>query len=243
MSDSNSKKDQKTNTNGRPILVLSPKFMDAAKLGQSTSTYTSTLANATRVFAGSNFSWDVLNEKKNKTTKPIVTLNNVKNVKVYPPNLDTKRVFQGNRYTSVMKAEELTKKMTKATGVLGDASNAAEVILLLNAGDNKGAGKKLGNITGGKVGETVGIKIAGKVCPKLAKGVDIRKTAIIGASCYGLIYYQFYIKGDTAGGALTEELIKAVELIDKRDEKARAVHRQKELEKDLMLEWHPYGAD
>lgn len=243
MAENDNKKEQQTNTNGRPILVLSPKVMDTAKIGQNTSTYTSTIANATRVFSGSNFSWDVLNEKKNKTTKPIISLSNVKEVKLYTPNPENKRVFQGNQYSSVMKADDLTKRMTKATGVLGDASNAMEVVLLLNEGDNKGAGKKLGNIGGGKIGEAAGIKLAGKVCPKLAKGVDVRKTAIIGASCYGLIYYQFYTKGDALGGALTEELIKATEVIDKRDEKAKALHRQQQLKDDPMLEWHPYGAD
>jgi len=236
-------KDQKTNINGRPTLVLRSAGMEAAKDGQNMSTYTSTIANSTRVFSGSNFSWDILNEKKNKTVQPIITLNNVKNFKLYQPNPETKRVFQGNQYTSVMKADDITTKMTKVTGVVGDVSNAAEVALLLSQGQNRDAAKKLGNIGGGKVGEGAAIKLAGRLCPKLAKGADARKTIIIGGSCYGLIYYHGYTKGDALGGELTEQLIKATEAIDKRDEKSKEIHRRQQLERDPMLEWHPLGAD
>lgn len=236
-------KDQKINANGRPTLVLRSAIMDTAKQGQDISTYTSTIANSTQVFSGSNFSWGVLNDKKNKTIQPVITLDNVKNLKLYPPNPETKRVFQGNQYTSVMKADDLTKKMTKATGVLGDASNAAEVALLLSQGNNKDAAIKVGNIGGGKIGEGAAIKLAGRVCPKLTKGADVRKSAIIGGICYGLIYYQASTKGDALGGELTEQLIKATDAIDKRDEKSKEIHRQQQLEKDPMLEWHPLGAD
>ncbi|MDX8255204.1 hypothetical protein [Acinetobacter pittii] len=257
MSDGN----QKVNQNGRPVYLFSPSQKEAASTAQDTSTYIGVLTNSTKLIEKNNFAWGLLHSKNT----PPFSLERIKkstNARMYfykPDNVGNK-VFRGNPNTSVSNVGEVAKKFDKIGGRLGKAGDIAEIGILTRERDSKGLVVKAATMTGSTYGESRGLAIAGRICPKLAKGSP-QKAALVGASCFGTLFFLGNKAGDAAGKVIGESkvgqklgesqaavtivngLADAADLMEAQEKATAEAERRRQLEKDPMLEWHIMGAD
>lgn len=72
--------------------------------------------------------------------------------------------------------------------------------------DSKGLVVKAATMTGSTYGEAGGLALAGKICPKLAKGTP-QKAALVGASCFGALFYLGNKAGDAIGKGAGESKV------------------------------------
>ena len=89
----------------------------------------------------------------------------------YKPENKGNKVFRGNGSTSVSNIGKVAGKFDNLGGKLGKAGDIVEIGILTRERDSKGLVVKAATMTGSTYGEGGGLALAGKICPKLAKGV------------------------------------------------------------------------
>lgn len=252
---------QKVNQNGRSVYVISPTIKAASSEAQTASTYIGVLTNSTKLIEKNNFSWGLLHSKNT----PPISFERLKKITnggmhYYKPENKGNKVFRGNGSTTVSNVGKVASKIDKVGAMLGNAGDASEIAILVAEKDTKGLVVKASSMAGYKSGQKGGLALAGKVCPKLAKGSP-QSAALIGATCIGAMFYAGNKVGDYAGKAVGNSkagvmlaesdaaigvvygLVEAAEIIDAREKAADEKRRQEEIKKDPMLEWHILGAD
>ncbi|ENU09867.1 hypothetical protein [Acinetobacter calcoaceticus] len=257
MSDGN----QKVNQNGRPIYLFSPSQKEAASTAQDTSTYIGVLTNSTKLIEKNNFSWGLLHSKNT----PPFSLERIKkatsaSMYYHKPENTGNQVFRGNRYRGVSNVGEVANKFDKMGGRLGKAGDIAEIGILTRERDSKGLVVKAATMAGSTYGENRGLALAGRICPKLAKGSP-QKAVLVGGSCFGTLFFLGNKAGDAAGKVIggskvgqklgesqaavtiVNGLADAADLMEAQEKATAEAERQRQLEKDPMLEWHIMGAD
>lgn len=257
MSDGN----QKVNQNGRPIYLFSPSQKEAASTAQDTSTYIGVLTNSTKLIEKNNFSWGLLHSKNT----PPFSLERIKkatsaSMYYHKPENTGNQVFRGNRYRGVSNVGEVANKFDKMGGRLGKGGDIAEIGILTRERDSKGLVVKAATMAGSTYGENRGLALAGRICPKLAKGSP-QKAVLVGGSCFGTLFFLGNKAGDAAGKVIGESkvgqklgesqaavtivngLADAADLMEAQEKATAEAERQRQLEKDPMLEWHIMGAD
>ncbi|MDS7925653.1 hypothetical protein [Acinetobacter sp. V115_6] len=257
MSDGN----QKVNQNGRPIYLFSPSQKEAASTAQDTSTYIGVLTNSTKLIEKNNFSWGLLHSKNT----PPFSLERIKkatsaSMYYHKPENTGNQVFRGNRYIGVSNVGEVANKFDKMGGRLGKGGDIAEIGILTRERDSKGLVVKAATMAGSTYGENRGLALAGRICPKLAKGSP-QKAVLVGGSCFGTLFFLGNKAGDAAGKVIggskvgqklgesqaavtiVNGLADAADLMEAQEKATAEAERQRQLEKDPMLEWHIMGAD
>ncbi|MBJ9937451.1 hypothetical protein [Acinetobacter pittii] len=257
MSDGN----QKVNQNGRPVYLFSPSQKEAASTAQDTSTYIGVLTNSTKLIEKNNFSWGLLHSKNT----PPFSLERIKkatsaSMYYHKPENTGNQVFRGNRYRGVSNVGEVANKFDKMGGRLGKGGDIAEIGILTRERDSKGLVVKAATMAGSTYGENRGLALAGRICPKLAKGSP-QKAVLVGGSCFGTLFFLGNKAGDAAGKviggskvgqklgesqaavAIVNGLADAADLMEAQEKATAEAERQRQLEKDPMLEWHIMGAD
>lgn len=125
--------------------------------------------------------------------------------KIYNPNPETGGVFRGGSPAriKVENVGKLVESKAKYVGGIGDTLDVAEAIVLYNTGKPKEATGKIASIGGAKAGSAVGVSLAGKLCPQMVKGAKHPVVlAVVGASCFGAMWYY----GDKFGGDIGEDV-------------------------------------
>ena len=257
MSDGN----QKVNQNGRPVYLFSPSQKEAASTAQDTSTYIGVLTNSTKLIEKNNFSWGLLHSKNT----PSFSLERIKkatsaSMYYHKPENTGNQVFRGNRYRGVSNVGEVANKFDKMGGRLGKGGDIAEIGILTRERDSKGLVVKAATMAGSTYGENRGLALAGRICPKLAKGSP-QKAVLVGGSCFGTLFFLGNKAGDAAGKVIggskvgqklgesqaavtiVNGLADAADLMEAQEKATAEAERQRQLEKDPMLEWHIMGAD
>ncbi|KQF34917.1 hypothetical protein RFK95_18710 [Acinetobacter pittii] len=257
MSDGN----QKVNQNGRPVYLFSPSQKEAASTAQDTSTYIGVLTNSTKLIEKNNFSWGLLHSKNT----PPFSLERIKkatsaSMYYHKPENTGNQVFRGNRYRGVSNVGEVANKFDKMGGRLGKGGDIAEIGILTRERDSKGLVVKAATMAGSTYGENRGLALAGRICPKLAKGSP-QKAVLVGGSCFGTLFFLGNKAGDAAGKVIggskvgqklgesqaavtiVNGLADAADLMEAQEKATAEAERQRQLEKDPMLEWHIMGAD
>jgi len=253
--------EQKTNKNGRPILVLSKENLGAvAQNSQTASDWLGYVKDAGDVFKAENFNfkWGLIHSKN----PPILSKERWKKVtdfKMYSRNPENGRIFSGNPHTKVFNTKKALNSVDKLGSTLGNLGDATELLLAVSERDSKALASKTSTLVLSKVGETsgetVGVAVAGKCVKFAAEKIDPRRIAIAGGICAiaaGTLKYGGKTLGDKLGGKLGETdtavktadaVLKSIDVLDKMDDEAEKRRRQREIEKDPMLEWHLTSAD
>ncbi len=252
MAEDKKQQTQKTNQNGRPVLVLSHETLKtAASAGQTTTEWMGRLTIGTKIIEQNNFHWGLLHS----TTTPAISKERLKEIlkfKMYEYNPETGKVFQGNQHTQVSNVKKAIRKVDKTVGNVGTISNAAEVLVAISTKDAEALAKKTTAMIVSTSSDTASIAVAGKCSKFAAKRLDPKRIVIAGAACYMALHY---VKekgsgwvGDKVGGTdpainMAAALIEAIDIEDKREQAAEEKRKQKEAITDPMSIWHITGAD
>ena len=252
MAEDKKQQTQKINQNGRPVLVLSHEtFKTAASVGQTTTDWIGELTTGTKIIEQNNFHWGLLHS----TTTPAISKERLKEIlkfKMYEYNPETGKVFQGNQNRQVSNIKKVTEKIDKVTGPLGGVSDFGELAVALAEKDAKAVAQKASTMVISKAEETLGVAIAGKCSKFAATRVDPKRMVVVGAACYMAWHYS---TGDMSNlvankvGATdpaintAAAMIKAIDIVDTREQTAEKKRKEKEAIKDPMSIWHITGSD
>ena len=180
---------QKTNTNGRPILVLKKEYLESVANNSSTASdllgYVKDAGDVVKA-EDFNFRWGLVHHKG----APIFSKERwgkVTNFKMYTRNSETGRIFTGNQHTKVVNTKKVLNNIDKVGSTLGNLGDGGEILLAVTERDSKALATKTSTLVLSKVGEASGeraaVHIAGKCTKIAAKRLDPRKIAIAGVAC------------------------------------------------------------
>lgn len=218
------------------------------------SGYVGVMLTGAKVLENKTFHWGLIHTKGPQLATQ--RMKEITNFKMYENNSETDKAIREKQNLKEQKIAPLMAKIDKHNskiGVVGDAKDAKEVYTLYKAKDTEGLSSKVGEVAGGKVGEAVGVSLAG-VCIKTAiKEIqNPRNALIIGGLCAAAYHHSGSELGGMAGKAVgetnlskevslgfTEALIRKGKYDDIAEEKRIA----KAIEKDPGLANHPSGAD
>ncbi len=181
-------------------------------------------------------------QKKNANATPKKTVQNVvKKVSKYnkisaPASRESTRVSRGNGSVSYVAAAKYFEKISKIVGKAGDILSISESFVYESQGKHQEAKLKRTEIATSKATQFVMLRVAGKICPKVVKGLTI-KDAIAGTSCF----IAFSVVSDEAGERIAKPLQISLDLIDEQAKKNEGkVFEPEDYEHDVLLhEWNP----
>lgn len=168
--------------------------------------YVGVMLTGGKVLENKTFHWGLIHTKGPQLTTQ--RMKEITNFKMYNNNSDTDKAIQEKQNLKSQKIGPLMDKIDKQNskiGVLGDVKDAREVYTLYKDRDNKGLSSKVGEVAGGKVGEAVGVSLAG-VCIRTAirELPNPRNALIIGGACAAAYHYSGSELGGMAGKAVGE---------------------------------------
>lgn len=252
MAEDKKQQTQKTNQNGRPVLVLSHETLKtAASAGQTTADWIGELTTGTKIIEKNNFHWGLLHS----TTTPAISKERLKEIlkfKMYEYNPETGKVFQGNQQIQVSNIKKVTEKIDKVIGPLELGNDLGELAISAQEKDAKAVAQKASTMVISKAEETLGVAIAGKCSKFAATRVDPKRMVIAGATCYMAWHYSTgdvsSLAGDKVGATdpainTAAAMINAMEVVDKQEQAAEKKRKEKEAIKDPMSIWHITGSD
>lgn len=243
---------QKTNQNGRPVLVLSHETLKtAASVGQTTTEWMGRLTIGTKIIEQNNFHWGLLHS----TTTPAISKERLKEIlkfKMYEYNPETGKVFQGNQHTQVSNVKKVIEKVDKSVTRISSLSTGVEIGVAISTKDAQALAKKTTAMIVSTSSDTASIAVAGKCSKFAAKRLDPKRIVIAGAACYMALHYakekgSGWV-GDKVGATdpainTAAALIEAIDIVDKQEQTAEKKRKEKEAIKDPMSIWHITGAD
>ncbi len=255
---------QKTNTNGRPILVLKKEYLESVANNSSTASdllgYVKDAGDVVKA-EDFNFRWGLVHHKG----APIFSKERwgkVTNFKMYTRNSETGRIFTGNQHTKVVNTKKVLNNLDKIGSGLGNLGDGTELLIAVAEKDSKALASKTSTLVLSKVGEAagerVGVAVAGKCVNFAATKIDPRKIAIAGGIC-ATATIALKHSGDFLGNKVGEQVggsdiaiktaqsalavLDAIDITDKMDKQAEEKRRQREKAKDPMVEFQINSSD
>lgn len=245
---------QKVNKNGRPTLVLKREHLDNVVSGVSTaSDWAGYVKDTADVMKAQNYNirWGALHSKN----VPLLSKERLKKAtefKVYSRK-SSGHIFNGNQHTSVLNTKKAVEKIDKIGTKGGMVSDGAEIILAIHDEDAEKLAEQTSKLVlskaGEKAGETLALGVVGRCSQNAVRSLDPRQVGVGLALCgiAGLsVKYGMESAGENAGEEIGKrgEVIKAAEIYINAQKKlnenageAEKKRRDREIEKDPMLEW------
>ena len=218
------------------------------------SGYVGVMLTGAKVLENKTFHWGLIHTKGPQLTTQ--RMKELTNIKIYNNNSEVDKEIQAKQNLKAQKIAPLLDKIDQQNskvGVVGDGKDALEMYGFVKDKDAKGLSKKVGEVAGGKVGEAVGVSLAG-VCLRAAiKEIpNPRNALVIGGACGIAYHYSGSELGGMAGEAVGETdtmlqvatgVIEAVVIIDKLETAAAQKEHDRVIKEDPGRANHPYLAD
>ena len=254
--------EQKTNKNGRPVLVFRKEHLEqASQYGQTASDWVGYVKDTGDVFKAENFNfkWGIIHSK-NAPMLSRERFKKVTEIKMYSRNSETGRIFTGNPHTKVFNTKKVLNNVDKVGSTLGNLGDGGEILLAVTERDSKALATKTSTLVLSKVGEASGeraaVHVAGKCTKIAAKRLDPRKIAIAGVACSiaagTVLKYGNKELGNKLGEKVgdsnvaiqvSQGLLNGLDAVNKMEDQAEERRKQKAINNDPMLEWQIEASD
>lgn len=162
-----------------------------------------------------------------------------KQAQIYAPNEKTGAIYRGGgpNNIEVVGVKKVLKPISNTVGGAGLVLDSYEAVTYYAQGQPDKGTAKVAGIGGSIHGGATGVALAGKLCPKVAKGQPVRMV-VAGGLCFATLWYA----GDTIGSETAEKIIMNLNELDE-EQKKKMIEKLNEEYGVGMYEEHVLGAD